>query len=230
MGLLEFAAEAVHDAARSDVEAFEFGVGYRGFAGPAAGGGFGVGGDRLPGPLLLEFAGVLFVDLAQLGAGAGDGLGGGGQRGLVGGGGVVRALHLVDQVVEFGDVRLGGGVGLRRPGTGQAVAVRPEAGEVLAGEVADLAPAGDVPPVLFGLVVLHAGPHVGDVHQVPVGEAAAAADAHVSHGSTTGPGWSGPVGSVNDGDGAGGVAVMPGRARARSMSATRAAEKASASP
>ncbi|WP_158609778.1 hypothetical protein [Micromonospora sp. CV4] len=94
------------------------------------------------------------MDLAKLGAGGADGLGGGGERGVVGGGGVVGVPHLVDQLVELGEVRAGGGAGLGRPRLGEAAPVLVEPAEVDLGQVADLAPAGDLLPVVGGVVVL----------------------------------------------------------------------------
>ncbi|MFG1914211.1 hypothetical protein [Micromonospora sp. NPDC048898] len=94
------------------------------------------------------------MDLAERGAGGADGLGDGGERGVVGGGGVVGALHLVDQLVELGQVRAGGGAGLGWPRLGEPAPVFPEAAEVGLRQVADLAPAGDLLPVVGGVVVL----------------------------------------------------------------------------
>ncbi|MFB9849050.1 hypothetical protein ACFFMR_01430 [Micromonospora andamanensis] len=71
----------------------------------------------------MQFAGVLVVDFLDFGAAAGEGLGRGGQRCLIGGGGVVRTLHLLDQLVEFGEVGVGGRVRVGGPGVGQALAV-----------------------------------------------------------------------------------------------------------
>ncbi|MFD0782851.1 hypothetical protein ACFQZ8_02765 [Micromonospora azadirachtae] len=115
MGLLEFGAEAVHDAARSYVQLLQVGVGDWPVRYAAAHGRLRVGGCRFVRLLLLEFGRVLLVDFLQSGAGAADGLGGGGERGVVGGGGVVGVPHLVDQLVEAGEVRVGGRVGGRRP-------------------------------------------------------------------------------------------------------------------
>ncbi|QOC93678.1 hypothetical protein [Micromonospora craniellae] len=154
MGLLEVAAQAVHDAACLDVQLFQVGVGHRRLAGAAAGDGFGVGGCLFPSALPLELVRVLVVDFLEFGAGAGEGLGGGGECALVGAGGVVGALHLRDQVVQLGEVGAGGLVGLGWPCRGEALAVRPEAVEVLVGQLGDLAPAGDVPPVVVGVMVL----------------------------------------------------------------------------
>ncbi|WP_347404253.1 hypothetical protein [Micromonospora sp. WMMD1120] len=94
------------------------------------------------------------MDLAKRGAGGADGLGGGGQRRVVGGGGVVGASHLVDEFVEFGEVRAGGGAGFGGPRLGEPAPVFLETAEVGLCEVADLAPAGYLFPVVGGVVVL----------------------------------------------------------------------------
>ncbi|MEU4474738.1 hypothetical protein [Micromonospora sp. NPDC023888] len=154
MGLLEFAAEAEHRGPCLNIEPLQVNIGDRRFGDPVAHHRLRVGGHRLVRLLLLGLGRVLLVDLAECGAGGADGLGGGGERGVVRGGGVVGALHLVDQLVEFGQVGAGGGAGFGWPGRGEAASVFLEAAEVGLRQVADLAPAGDLFPVVVGVVVL----------------------------------------------------------------------------
>ncbi|MGW3897868.1 hypothetical protein ACWD6L_22035 [Micromonospora profundi] len=171
MGLLEFATQAEHHRPRPHIQPLQLRIGHRRLGGPVTHDRLGVGGDLLERLLLLELGGVLLVDLAERGAGGADGLGGGGQRRVVGCRCVVGVPHLVDEFVELGEVCAGGGAGRGRPGFGEAATVFLEAAEVNLGEVADLAPAGDLLPVVCGVVVLEARPHAVDVHQLPVGEA-----------------------------------------------------------
>ncbi|WP_165878216.1 hypothetical protein [Micromonospora sp. MW-13] len=123
LGLLEFAAEAVHQAPGLGVESLQVGVGHRLVRYPAAHRRLRVRQRRLVRPLLLELGHVLVVERLQLDAGAADGAGGCGEGVVVRGGRVVGALHLLDEVVEFAQVRLGGGVGRRWPRLGQAAPV-----------------------------------------------------------------------------------------------------------
>ncbi|MEU7673262.1 hypothetical protein AB0C42_00420 [Micromonospora taraxaci] len=154
MGLLEFTAEAEHHASGLQVQLFQFPVRDRRRRHPVAHHRFRVGGHRVVRLLLLELGRVHLVDFAKRGARGADGLGGGGQRGVVRGGGVVGALDLVDEFVEFGEVRAGGGAGFWWPGGGEPAPVFVEAAEVGLCEVADLAPAGDLFPVVGGVVVM----------------------------------------------------------------------------
>ncbi|MEU8217539.1 hypothetical protein AB0C47_17415 [Micromonospora taraxaci] len=105
MGLLEFTAEAEHHAPGLHVQLFQFPIRDRWRRDPAAHHRFRVGGHRVVRLLLSELGRVHLVDFAERGAGGAEGLGGGGQRGVVRGGGVVCALDLVDEFVEFGEVR-----------------------------------------------------------------------------------------------------------------------------
>ncbi|MET8039944.1 hypothetical protein ABZU25_03645 [Micromonospora sp. NPDC005215] len=152
--MLEFAAEVEHRRPRLNVEPFQVRIGDRRFGDPVAHHRLRVGGHRLERLLLVGLGRVLLVDLAERAAGGADGLGGGGERGVVRGGGVVGALHLVDQLVEFGQVGAGGGAGFGWPRLGEPAAVFLEAAEVGLRQVAHLAPAGDLLPVVVGLVVL----------------------------------------------------------------------------
>ncbi|MBQ1014275.1 hypothetical protein KBX53_25710, partial [Micromonospora sp. M51] len=169
--MLEFAAQAEHHRPGLRVQLFQFPIGDRRLGGPVAHHRLRVGDHRLVRLLLLVLGRVLLIDLAERGAGGADGLGCGGEGGVVRGGGIVGALHLVDEFVEFGEVGAGGGAGFGGPGCGEAASVLLEAAEVGLREVADLAPAGDLLPVVGGVVVLQAGPHAVDVHELPVGEA-----------------------------------------------------------
>ncbi|MGW4293433.1 hypothetical protein ACWEH1_10310 [Micromonospora chersina] len=63
------------------------------------------------------------MERLKFGPGAADGAGGGGERVVVRGGRVVGALHLVDELVEFPEVRPRGGVGLRWPRLGEPAPV-----------------------------------------------------------------------------------------------------------
>lgn len=228
MGLLEFTAQVEHHGSGLHVEPFQLPISNRRRSGPVAHHRFRVGDHRLVRLLLLELGRVLLVDLAECGAGGADGLGCGGQRGVVRGGGVVGAPHLVDEFVEFGEVGAGGGACFGGPCLGESASVLLKTAEVGLRQVANLAPAGDLLPVVGGVVVLEAGPHAVDVHEVPVGEAGGAAGAPFDHGSTTGPAASGLVGSVRVGVGPPGR-TLAGLARARCTSTTRAAVKASLS-
>ncbi|MFG2047159.1 hypothetical protein ACGFIW_06990 [Micromonospora sp. NPDC048935] len=152
--MLEFATEVEHGRPCLSIQSFQVRVSNRRLGHPVAHYRFRVGGHRLVRLLLLGLGRVLLVDLAERGAGGADGLGGGGERGVVRGGGVVGALHLVDQFVELGQIRAGGGAGLGGPRLGEPAPVFPEAAEVGLCQVADLAPAGDLLPVVGGVVVL----------------------------------------------------------------------------
>ncbi|WP_352232313.1 hypothetical protein [Micromonospora sp. NBRC 101691] len=107
MGLLKFAAEAIHQGTGLAVQLLQFGIGDR-----------WSGGDGPSDPVqrtlverrlvrLLEpyLLGVPVVELLQFGAGAADGGGGGGESGVVGDRGVVRLLDGVDELVQFGEIR-----------------------------------------------------------------------------------------------------------------------------
>ncbi|MEU7618539.1 hypothetical protein AB0M91_20260 [Micromonospora rifamycinica] len=71
----------------------------------------------------MEFLGVVVVQPLDLRPGAVDGAGGGGEGVVVGGGRVVGALHLADQLVQLAEVGAGGGVRGGRPRLGEAAAV-----------------------------------------------------------------------------------------------------------
>ncbi|MGC4878115.1 hypothetical protein ACLQ26_17885 [Micromonospora sp. DT43] len=100
--MLEFTAEVEHHGPRLNIQPFQIAVRHRRLDHPVAHDRLRVGGCGVVRLLLVELGRVLLVDFAKLGAGAADGLGGGGQRGVVGGGGVVGVPHLGDQVVELG--------------------------------------------------------------------------------------------------------------------------------
>ncbi len=228
LGVLEFAAQPRHQPARPYVQLLQVVVRHRGpFRQPATRHRLRVGDRRLVRLLLPQLLLVLLVQWLQLGPRAADGACGGRQRVVVRGGGVVGALYAVDELVEFGDVRPRGGVGLRRPRLGEATPVFPQAAQVGQGEVADLAPARDLLPLACGVLVLHARPHAEDVHQPPVGQPGGASAAPFDHGRITRL-CSGAVGSASGGIGR--ATVAEGPASARSTSATRAEENASASP
>ncbi|MFG3686219.1 hypothetical protein [Micromonospora sp. NPDC047740] len=155
LGLLEFAAQPRHQPPRLHVQPFQVRVRHRRLLWQAAAGyGLRVGERRLVRLLLLELGRVLVVERLEFGPGAADGAGGGGERVVVRGGGVVGALHLVDELVQLAEVRARGGVGVRRPCLGEAATVFLQPPEVGQGEVADLAPTGDLLPLPAGVLVL----------------------------------------------------------------------------
>ncbi|MFD4207225.1 hypothetical protein ACFWRG_14675 [Micromonospora tulbaghiae] len=122
--MLEFAAQSRHQPARPYVQLLQVVVRHRGPLGqPATGHRLRVGDRRLVRLLLPQLLRVLLVQRLQLGPRAADGAGGGCQRVVVRGGGVVGALHAVDELVEFADVGPRGGVGLRGPCLGEAAPV-----------------------------------------------------------------------------------------------------------
>ncbi|WP_156312931.1 hypothetical protein [Micromonospora sp. HK10] len=124
MGLLEFSAQPGHQPARPPVQPLQVGVRHRRRVRQAAAGyRLRVGEDLLVRLLLLQLGGVLVVQRLEFGPGAGEGAGGGGERVVVRGGGVVGALDLVDELVQFREVRPGGRVGRRRPRLGEAAPV-----------------------------------------------------------------------------------------------------------
>ncbi|MGC4898962.1 hypothetical protein ACLQ2Y_06450 [Micromonospora echinospora] len=125
--MLEFAAQPRHQPARPYVQLLQVVVRNRGpLRQPAASHRLRVGDRRLVRPLLPQLLLVLLVQRLQLGPRAADGAGGGRERVVVRGGGVVGALHAIDELVEFGDVRPRGGVGLGRPCLGEAAPVFPQ--------------------------------------------------------------------------------------------------------
>ncbi|MEU7569866.1 hypothetical protein [Micromonospora sp. NPDC049240] len=188
LGQLEFSAQPRHQPACPYVQLLQVVVGHRGpLRQSASGNRLRVGDRRLVRLLLSQFGGELVVQRSKFAAGAADGARGGGERVVVRGGGVVGALHPVDELVEFADVRLGGGVGLGWPRLGETAPVFPEPAEVGQRQVAHLAPAGDLFPLTGGVLVLEARPHAEHVHQSPVGEPGGATAAPFDHGRTTRP-------------------------------------------
>ncbi|WP_176558727.1 hypothetical protein [Micromonospora sp. WMMA1996] len=186
LGLLEFSAQSRHQPACPDVQPLQVVVRHRGpLRKPAARHRLRVGDRRLVRLLLSQLGRVLVVERSQFGAGAADGARGGGQRVVVRGGGVVGVLYAFDELVEFGDVRPRGRVGLGRPRLGEPSPVFAQPAQVRQGQVADLPPAGDLLPLAGGVLVLQARPHAGDVHQLPVGEPGGASAAPFDHGRTT---------------------------------------------
>ncbi|MEU1685654.1 hypothetical protein [Micromonospora sp. NPDC005707] len=122
--MLEFAAQPRHQPARPHVQLFKLRVRHRRLLRqPASRHRLRVGEHRLVRLLLPHLLRVLVEEGLEVGAGAADGAGGGGECVVVRGGGVVGALDLVDELVEFAEVRAGGGVGLRRPRLGEPAPV-----------------------------------------------------------------------------------------------------------
>ncbi|WP_368052509.1 hypothetical protein [Micromonospora sp. HUAS LYJ1] len=118
LGLLEFAAEPEHQPPCPYIEPFQVRVGHRRVHHATAGRRPGVGQRRLVPALAGELLGVVVTYPLEFRSGAVDGAGDGGEGVVVGGCRVVRALHLADQLVQFSEVRPGGGVRGRRPRLG----------------------------------------------------------------------------------------------------------------